>query len=86
MNEPKAVTDLHKTRRVALVVGLIGVVLCACAWAFDRQQLLRSYLVGYLFWLSISLGCLGLLMLHNLVGGGWGKGVRMYWRAALATT
>ncbi len=32
--------------------------------------------MGYVFWLGISLGCLGLTMLHHLVGGGWGLPIR----------
>ena len=28
--------------------------------------------MAYLFWIAIPLGCLALVMLHNLVGGGWG--------------
>ncbi len=85
MNEVADTNQLDQVRRAALVVGVAGAVLCVVAAAFDVRQLLQSYLVGYLFWWSMSLGCLGLLMLHNLVAGGWGNGVRAYWRAALGT-
>ena len=36
------------------------------------EQLFHSYLIAYLFWLGIALGCLPILMLHHLVGGAWG--------------
>ena len=35
-----------------------------------------AYLVGYVFWVGIALGCLGLTMLHHLVGGSWGLLIR----------
>ena len=35
-----------------------------------------SYLVGYLFWLGITLGSIGLTMLHHLIGGSWGLVIR----------
>jgi hypothetical protein len=33
-------------------------------------------MVGYVFWVGIALGCLGLTMLHHLTGGSWGLPVR----------
>lgn len=41
-----------------------------------------GYLVGWLFWLSLSLGSIGLLQLHALTGGLWGRAVRGVWQAA----
>ncbi len=49
------------------------------------EQLFRSYLVAYLFWLGIALGCLPLLMLHHLVGGAWGFVVRRILEAGTRT-
>jgi hypothetical protein len=34
--------------------------------------LLQSYLVAWIFWLSLSLGCFGLMLLHHVVRGRWG--------------
>ena len=36
------------------------------------EQFLRGYLIGYMFWLGLSLGCLALLMVQYLSGGLWG--------------
>src|ERR1700694_118097 len=44
-------------------------------------QLCRSYLFAYLVMLGIALGCLGLLLLHSLVGGEWGKASRLVLQA-----
>ena len=59
-------------QRRALLVGLVAAVACAAGALRDPQQFFRSYLCAYLFWIAIPLGCLALVMLHNLVGGGWG--------------
>ena len=44
-----------------------------------------AYLVGYLFWLGIALGSMGLTMLHHLVGGSWGLVIRRPLEAGAAT-
>jgi hypothetical protein len=49
------------------------------------EQLFRSYLISYLFWLGIALGCLPLLMLHHLVGGTWGFVIRRVLEAGTRT-
>lgn len=49
------------------------------------DQLFRSYLIAYLFWLGIALGCLPLLMLHHLVGGTWGFVIRRILEAGTRT-
>ena len=46
------------------------------------SDLLRSYLVAWLFFLAISLGAMANLMLHSLTGGRWGQCVRPAWLAA----
>ena len=49
------------------------------AWALSLvggliwpATVLPAYLVAFLFWIGISLGCIGLTFLHHLVGGSWG--------------
>jgi hypothetical protein len=48
-------------------------------------QFLRSYLFAWLVVLGIALGCLGLLLLHSLVGGEWGKAIRRVLQAGADT-
>ena len=55
---------------------LSGSLSVVAAWAVWPAHFFPSYLVGYLFWLGISLGCVGLTMLHHLVGGSWGLVIR----------
>src|SRR5437867_3050650 len=67
---------LHQVQRVALAAGLAGLSLCAVGAFFSPTQFFRSYLVAYLFWFGIALGCLVILMLQHLTGGAWGAVIR----------
>ena len=55
-----------------LAVGALALGLCLVGLFYDRGQFFRSYLIAYMFWLGIPLGCLGIVMIHHLVGGTWG--------------
>jgi hypothetical protein len=68
----------------SLVWGGAGLVL-ALVGIFTTESWLQSYLIGYLFWTSITLGSLGLLMIHHLSGGAWGMVGRRVWEAATRT-
>jgi hypothetical protein len=50
-------------------VSVIGAVVAP-------QQLLRSYLVAYVFWTGLALGSLALLSIHQVTGGNWGIAIR----------
>jgi len=40
-----------------------------------KESLLQGYLFAYTFWLNLSLGCLGLLLLQHLLKARWGLAV-----------
>ncbi|MGA9925237.1 MAG: hypothetical protein WBQ29_17720 [Isosphaeraceae bacterium] len=71
---------LDRIQSRALAAGGLGVFLSLAAWGFWPEQFLQhflpSYLVAYVFWVGLALGCMGLTMLHHLVGGSWGLVVR----------
>jgi len=75
--------ELNGLRTKAWVVGIIGVVLSIGGFMLDREQFFRSYLVSWLFWLGISLGCYALAMLHQLTRGAWGVMIRRMLGAAM---
>ena len=54
----------------------MGLVLGIAGAFFSLEQFWQSYLLAYVFWLEIPLGCLAILMLHHLVGGRWGLVIR----------
>src|SRR5499427_8445748 len=55
---------------------MVAAGLCVVGYFINPAQFFRSYLMAYLFWLGVVLGCLAILMLHYLVGGGWGIVIR----------
>lgn len=69
--------DLIKrnARRIALWGGIALLVLSYALAFFYPAQFFRAYLVGFVFWLSLALGCLTLLMLHHLAKGAWGASI-----------
>jgi hypothetical protein len=77
MNAPDALRpSLDRLQWIFLTVGALGGALCFLGAWLNPAQFYQSYLLGYLFWLGIALGCLGLTMLHHLVGGTWGYVIR----------
>jgi hypothetical protein len=73
-----------RARRGALAAALLGVLACVLAAQQDSAQLLHSWLAAWLFFLGLSLGSMGALMMHHLTGGGWSEAVHRYFAAALA--
>lgn len=62
--------DWLQTR--ALIIGGIGMLLLVMGALTSVTQFYQSYLFGFLFWMLLALGCLGVLLLHHLVSGAWG--------------
>lgn len=60
----------------ALFCALVGLAAASYGAFFNQAQFWQSYLLAYTFWAEIGLGCLGLLMLHHLVGGRWSALIR----------
>jgi len=77
--------QLNRLLRWSLLAGVAGLALCALALLFDRTQVFRAYLVAYVFWSGISLGCAALLMLHTLTGGRWGEVITRLLKAGMIT-
>ena len=63
-------------RKKALICGLVASAFAILGLYFDREQFFRSYLLAFVYWVSLSLGSLLLLMVHHLVGGRWGFALR----------
>src|SRR5215467_4676922 len=65
-----------------LIAGVVGMVLLVMGAVLQPDQFFRAYLMAYLFWLGVSIGCLAILMLQYLSGGGWGIIIRRLLEAA----
>lgn len=80
---PPALITRWRTR--AMVIGVVAAAI-AVIWGFlDRTLFLRAYLVGFMFWLGVSLGSLALLNLQYTTGGHWGALGRRFWEAATSS-
>jgi hypothetical protein len=76
MSTAAVLIDVRRFRRTSIIVGVIGLLGMAVGFFVSSDQFFRSYLWAFLFWLSIGLGCLALLMLYHLLGGSWGFSIR----------
>jgi len=80
-----APASVGRLQQRALTVGILGLALMMFGASASPAQFFRSYLVGYLFALGVTLGCLGLLMLQHLTGGHWGVMIRRPLESATRT-
>lgn len=76
MSDYTVPSQLQRLQRPALMVAGGGLLLGVVGAFFDLTQFWQSYLLAFLFWLEIGLGCLGFVLLHHLVGGRWSALIR----------
>ena len=57
-----------------VAVGGLLLAVCIAAGFTDKSEFYRSYLVAFLFWLGITLGCLAVLMVQHLDRRAMGAG------------
>jgi hypothetical protein len=67
---------LLRVQKIGLAVGVVALAACGAGWIFSPDQFFRSYLIAYLFWIGVALGCLPILMLQYITGGLWGAALR----------
>ena len=71
-----SIPGVERLEKPALVVGVAALVLCAALGFRDPAQFFRSYLLAFVFWIGLPLGCSAILMIHYLIGGTWGFPLR----------
>ena len=80
-----APNEINRLRTLSLGIGGLALIVWALGAYLDREQALRSWLLGFIFWGGIALGCLGVLMLQYLTGGAWGVVIRRLLEAGTRT-
>jgi hypothetical protein len=88
MDRHAELTDLPALARLqqgGLVVGGLGLILAVVGLMVDSHQFYRSWLIGFVYCLGLSIGCLALLMLQHLSGGKWGLVSRRVFEAGSRT-
>ena len=75
----------HVMYQRALAVGVLfgALALGLAIFPDTRAQFFHSYLIGFMFWLGISLGSMAFLMIQHLTGGMWGMVIRRPLEAAM---
>jgi len=76
--------ELARIQRRSLVIGVVflAAAVIAAVAGHSPAQFFRSYLLGYVWWAGLSLGCLAVLMMQHLAGGLWGFVIRRPLEAA----
>lgn len=62
-----------RLRWTAALVAIAAAATCWFAARGDIARLMAAYLIGFLFWWQITIGCLGLLALFHLVAARFGR-------------
>ena len=86
--EEALLPERHPGGRLPLVgVGLaaIGLAVAAAAGRGEPARFLASWLVAFVFFLTLALGCLYFVLMHTAAQGGWGVAVRRLAEDAAAT-
>lgn len=69
---PELQHDLRRVFTLTLGAGIILGVLGIIGGVYSPGDFFHSYLMGYLFWLGLTLGSIGIVMLQYLTAGAWG--------------
>lgn len=84
-SEPTTRNSLRRWCGPALVVGIVAIAVSYLLGRNVWPQLLRCYLIGWVFIWSLGLGSLVLVMVHHLTGGVWGLALRRILEAQMLT-
>ncbi|MDQ6632194.1 MAG: hypothetical protein M3Y82_10645 [Verrucomicrobiota bacterium] len=83
MNE--ILSKINRAQRVSFVVGILFLVLCGVGVVFSPHEFFISYLISFVFWFGLTLGCFHAAMIHYLTGGHWGNVTRRFLEAGFMT-
>lgn len=84
-----APAEVSRWQSISLGIGAIFTIIWLAGLIIGgeamREQALRSWLLGFVYWGGISIGSLGLLILQYLTGGAWGVVIRRILEAGSRT-
>lgn len=76
---------LGRIQNAVFVVGIVVFAACFIELFTDRDVFFRSYLWACLYWAGLAIGCLGVNLMHNVVGGKWGVPIKRILEAGTKT-
>lgn len=74
--ELSASNVLRRLQTPAMGLGGLGLAASFAGLLVSPEAFYRAWLVAFLYWLAMSLGCNALLMMQYISGGRWGAAVR----------
>ncbi len=72
---------LKKIQAGGIALGALGMGGLIFAIATGVAGAWGSYLFGFMVWMSLTLGCLALIILQNITRGSWGTALVRFWDA-----
>ena len=70
--------DLSKWRKLPIVLMAVGGLLALVGAVADPKEFGYSWLLAFMFYYSIALGALFLVLVHHLTDAGWSVGIRRF--------
>ena len=78
-------SKLAAAQRFGGTVFCIGITIVGASLFLAPTHAFPSYLMSFLFWMGLTLGCFPILMIYHLVGGIWGVPIRKFLEAGIST-
>ncbi len=76
---------LNRWRLAGVVLAVAGGMPCVYGWAAFPEQFYAAWITAYFYWLAMSMGCLGMALVHGISGGAWGRATRRVLEAGFQT-
>ena len=67
-----ALETLTKLQRWSVLLAVAVGALSLYGLFGDSAQFYKSYLLAFVFWADLTVGFLGITLLHQMAGGRWG--------------
>src|SRR6202051_4738138 len=81
---PEAVNAIsQRSLGIGLLFGVASLIFALVP--ATREQFFHSYLLGFMLWLGVALGCMAFLMIQHLTGGKWAMVIRRHLEAGMKT-
>lgn len=78
-------SKIHRAQQISFGIGVLFLILCGVGFACEPRELFISYLIAFVFWIGLTLGCFNAAMIHYLTGGRWGNATRRFLEAGFMT-
>src|SRR5207253_2391595 len=72
---------LSVIRFPAGIVGAIGAAILILSALQQPERFFQGYIFGYIFWLSLTLGCFALSLIQHMIRSSWGGAVLRFLEA-----